>query len=35
MPIDFSSLGANANVVPTEAVVSSTHVTVPLQKNTV
>lgn len=35
MPIDFSSLGANANVVPTEAVVSSTHITVPLQKNTV
>ena len=35
MPIDFSSLGAIANVVPTEAVVSSTHVTVPLQKNTV
>lgn len=35
MPIDFSSLGANANVVPTEAVVSSIHVTVPLQKNTV
>lgn len=35
MPIDFSSLGANSNVVPTEAPVTNTGITVNLNKNTV